>query len=360
MKTNAIVRIIIWSLVILVLVGLMTASLGESVSFRNVSLSYPDREVERYRDDMEPSVSNTVSDGNAAAVKADQVRELSIEWVAGDITLLPVEGTDQIRFEEEAVDNEKYRMVYKLSGNDLKILFCKDSISFSSFGLDMDESFSKDLIIQVPADWICDTLELDVASANLKIHDLTIREVDFDGASGTCDFYNCQVRSLDMDTASGDVTFGGTLDILDFDAASASFTGVFENVPQSIDMDGMSGNLDITLPETAGFTASMAGMSSDFSSDFETTIYNGNYVSGDGRCRINMEGMSCDLYIRMHHADGHRAEECTDETCMDVSHNHPWLCTEAGCTDVSHNHEWNCADETCAQESHSHGSNHHG
>ena len=127
---------------------------------------------------------------------------------------------------------------------------------------------------------------------------MTIREVDFDGASGTCEFENCTVDEMDIDTASGDIRFIGALDILDCDAASASVYAVLSNTPSRLDMDSMSGDLDITLPGDAGFTVTLDGMTSDFSSDFETTVKNGNQVCGDGRCRINIDAMSGDVTIR--------------------------------------------------------------
>ena len=42
----------------------------------------------------------------------------------------------------------------------------------------------------------------------------------------------------------------------------------------------------------------MDALSSDFYSDFPTTVSNGNYVHGDGQCRISFNGLSGDLTIR--------------------------------------------------------------
>ena len=51
-------------------------------------------------------------------------------------------------------------------------------------------------------------------------------------------------------------------------------------------------------PDFAGFTVTMDAMSSDFITDFDTTVRNGSYVCGDGHCRIDMDAMSGDVYIR--------------------------------------------------------------
>jgi len=369
MKTNAIIRIIIWSIVIVMLVGILNSFLfGWKLNKRyddtpaetfvparvpegnddtpttrtakviqevNISLTggdtentigilYPGDTVEYYRitpldgqdwvrisapqEGWVPASALDLSDGSRGSagsqianadgtVPSDSIQKISIQWVAGDIHMIPVEGIDEIRFSEDSVGESAYPMVWKQSGNELKIHFCKDTIKFPSFGVTAD--ISKDLLIEVPFGWICQELDIDAAATNLHIQELLIREVNLDGAAGTCEFVDCTIGEMDMDTAAGDVSFTGSLNSLDFDSATASFNGVFSNVPKQIDMDGMSGDLDLTLPENAGFTLTMDSMSSHFRSDFSySETRKGTYVSGDGACHIDMDAMSGDVYIR--------------------------------------------------------------
>ena len=207
----------------------------------------------------------------------------------------------EITFLESGNGTDKYEMVWKQSGDELVIQYSKDS-STAGFGLHFGDG-SKDLTVTVPRGWVCDSLELDTASTDLTVRDMIIREMEIDSASGTAKFENCTVSSLDVDTASGDVTFSGSLNELDFEAASASFTGVLENVPDKVKMDSMSGGLTLTLPEDAGFTVSLDAMSSDFSSDFPTVKKNKSYVCGDGHCKIDVDAMSGDVSILKQSAD---------------------------------------------------------
>lgn len=226
---------------------------------------------------------------------ASGISELEIEWVAGNILIQP--GTsDKITVSEDGSSDTKYDMAVKKRGSKLSILFCEDS----TLGL---SSLKKDLTITVPVDWECQSLEIDAASSNVTVNDLTIQEVELDTASGACAFNTCTVEELDVDTASGDIQFVGNLDILSCDAASASVYAVLSNIPSRLDMDTMSGDLDITIPEDAGFTITMDTMSSEFSSDFDTTVKNGKQVCGDGRCRINISAMSGDVAIRKGESD---------------------------------------------------------
>ncbi|MBO4938748.1 MAG: DUF4097 family beta strand repeat protein [Oscillospiraceae bacterium] len=286
MKTNAIIRIVLFSIAIVFLCGILLAALAFGLySYRTDAYVY---------NQILPNAGDGTTNNGAA--DADQIRNLDIEWVSGSITIQPDENASEITLSETYVEGTKNQMVYKQTGNTLKIQYCEDSITFPSFGINID--ISKDLVITVPAEWSCGELNIDAASANIIVNELSIQEVDFDGASGTCDFNNCQVDKMDIDGASGDINFSGTLNILDFDGASASCYLEVTNVPSRISVDGMSGDLDLTLPEDCGFVVSIDAMSSNFQSDFPTTMSGGDYVYGDKRCRISFSGMSGDLNIR--------------------------------------------------------------
>ena len=370
MKSNAIVRIVIWSVVIFVLLAVLIAGLGSNLftlfhgntdtvyHSTDVANSEPpagqsdslstDRSVSVVSQTSVYTMPNTQSasvgalnvgdnvvidrseevgggswihitspfDGwvNAECLKLNGVnqtgsvgsadpaaiREIKIEWISGSVTVEPGD-VQEITFLESGNGTDKYEMVWKQSGDELVIQYSKGS-STAGFGIHIDKG-SKDLTVTVPRGWVCDSLELDTASTDLTVRDMIIREMEIDSASGTAKFENCTVSSLDVDTASGDVTFTGSLSELDFEAASASFTGVLENVPDKVKMDSMSGGLTLTLPEDAGFTVSLDAMSSDFSSDFPTVKKNKSYVCGDGHCKIDVDAMSGDVSILKQSAD---------------------------------------------------------
>lgn len=296
MRTNAIIRIILFSLVICILLALLTAGIvwGKR-GFRWVlypeSSGAPVPDVSPVREvDGTGSVSPAVS----GSVDASAIEKLSIEWVSGTITIRPGD-TDTITYGETGASDSKYPMVAKQKGSTLTLQYCKDGVSI---GLRWPSDLKKDLTVTVPRDWVCRDLEIDAASAAVDIQDLTIMELELDTASGTCRLENCDVGEMDVDTASGDVTFSGTLGSFDCDSASAKITLVLANVPRSIDVDTASGDLDVTLPADAGFTASVEGLSTRFSSDFPTITQKGRYVCGDGACEIQVDAMSGDVTIR--------------------------------------------------------------
>ena len=399
MKTNAIIRIVIWSVVIFVLLAILIAGLGNNLFTvfhdTTVANSEPpagqsdslstDRSVSVVSQTSVYTMPNTQSasvgalnvgdtvvidrseevgggswihitspvdgwvnaeclklngvnqTGSVGSVDPAAIREIKIEWISGSVTVEPGD-VQEITFLESGNGTDKYDMVWKQSDDELVIQYSKDS-SIAGFGLHFGDG-SKDLTITVPRGWVCDSLELDTASTDLTVRDMIIREVEIDSASGTAKFENCTISSLDVDTASGDVTFTGSLSELDFDAASASFTGVLENVPDRVKMDSMSGDLTLTLPEDAGFTVSLDAMSSDFSSDFPTVKKNKSYVCGDGHCKIDVSAMNGDVAI-LKSVKAAAAEPCTIPGCTDPAHDHNTdntLCATPDCTDPTHDH----------------------
>lgn len=281
MRKNAIIRIVIFSIVIVILAGLLITGIAAGRFF---SFHFNGRS----------EISGNLS--SSGSVAASEIHNLEIEWVSGSITIIPTEG-NTISFEETGAKDESEMMVWEQSGSTLTIRFCQDNIEdFISFGIDVDHS--KDLTIHVPADWNCSELDIDSVSAKIEVTDLTVNDIDLDNVSGICTFADCNVGIMTLDTVSGDIRFGGTLNTLECDAVSANCIVAVTNTPQRIDMDGVSGDLDLTLPEGCGFTASVDTASGGFSSDFPTTSSNGNYVYGDGTCRINISGVSGDATIR--------------------------------------------------------------
>lgn len=294
MKTNAIIRIVLLSLAIIVLGGILLAGIG----------------LKMYSFDFSFGKGNTgITDGtvgNQGSVPADNIRNIEIDWVAGTITLVPDANATDIIFHEEGNVDPDHQMVWKQSGDTLSIQYEKSKVYV---GIQVTEE-DKDLTITVPADWVCRSLEIDAASAEVDVSNLTIHEVDFDGASGICTFENCIVDELEVDTASGDLFYNGQLETLKVSSMSANCEVVLTNAPKEIDLSSMSGDLDLTLPEGCGFSLAMDAMSSDFSTDFETVTKNGRHVHGDGSCRIDIECMSGDVAVHkgnsgFHHPDEH-------------------------------------------------------
>ena len=301
MKANAIIRIIVWSLTIIVLLSIILAVISFDLYRYNAESILQNVAIDRGELTLEedsPAATIYIDQTSEFTFDSNQIHEIEINWAAGSILIMP-HDVEKIEVSESGNNDPKYAMECYLKHDKLIINFSeKTKYNNRGFGITLSEDLSKDLRILVPRDWNLNTLEINAASAKLEVCDMTIYDVEIDTASGICEFENCNVDTIDLDTASGDIKFVGTLNILDCDAASANVVAILSNTPSQIDMDSMSGDLDITLPPDCGFTVSTEGLTSDFSSDFSTTMKNGNHIHGDGRCRIDVDAMSGDVTIR--------------------------------------------------------------
>ena len=286
MKTNAIVRIVIYSLLIFILIGILGGVLQNTLPFPNEKIQRDDIHVP-----TESNIESTQMDFPA------QVQNIEIDWVAGSITIHPSDSLEHINVNESFRDVASPEMICRQTGHTLKIEFAEEHEKYHLFG--NNESVRKDLVIRVPADWNCNAVKIDAAAADVAISGLQINELDYDGASGNLFMENCNIVDLDVDTASGDVEFSGILKDLDFDSASAKFYGEFLQMPNHLNLDAMSGDMELVLPEYCRFTCELDTMSGSFVTDFETTQENGIYICGDKEkaCHIKISAMSGNVSI---------------------------------------------------------------
>lgn len=271
MKRNPIARIIIFSLLLLILVP--TLIFGIAAGQYAVRVDYD---------------SYAMGSGE---LPASQMREIEIEWASGSITVETAD-TDTITFHEVG-DSNSEPMVYRVEGSKLTISHAEPKVYFG-----FNFSSDKDLYITLPRDWNCEELSINAASTELTVNDLTAGEIDFDSASGNGEFNRCNVSELNVDCASGTLFFTGSLSTLDCDTASGDVTAILQNVPRSISFDGASADLDLTLPENAGFSLLLDSISGKFTSEFPTIHENGRYICGDGECKIEVDGASGNVTIR--------------------------------------------------------------
>ena len=351
MKKNAIIRIIIFSIIIVLLIGLLGAGIlfqwipirsyeqhtsndAQSISRNHTNNNTPTSDnsptsntaptsdnshtgsnnhtndknhtnnaagdLDHYVgdiDDIDDYVEDNLIGGTVASVGSvpyTQVSELEIQWVAGSITIVPGD-TDQIEFSETA--NTEKPMIWKQVGNKLVIQFCEGWRTMN-FGFKVDD-LTKDLVVTVPRDWYPRQVQVDAVSAEVNMSDLNVMEIEVDSVSGVCNLQNCVVDDLSLDSVSGNIDFTGSIGEMDCNTVSGSCNIITDRIPREIDLECMSGKMDLTLPADAGFIIEMENPGAELTSDFALTKRGRSYIAGDGRCQIGFEGISGELFIRM-------------------------------------------------------------
>lgn len=283
MKTNAIIRIVIFSVVILLLLGILLAGLGIGMFILDFDSGY--------------STSTEAFTSGGGTIDPDdienKIENINVEWASGSVLIYPAD-VEAIEIHEAGNISEGQEMVYAINEKTLKIYYSKPSIKIGFFSTP-----KKDLTIVVPNGWLCDKLSIDAASADISLRNFEGITVDIDTASGDNSFQNCSISNVDIDTASGGVSYVGHVTDLDCDSASADITAVLTSLPNSISIDTASGDLDLTLPESNnGFTVTIDSLSGKFTSEFETAMRGDAYIYKNGTCDIEIDGASGDVTIK--------------------------------------------------------------
>ena len=294
MKNNAILRIVLYSILIVVLMGILSAVLTGWIGARSFGQMHGMTVVgENVPAVPNPDTGDLAVPGeelNTAEVPAAGISEIKIEWVAGNVTVQSGD-VEVIRFSETRGDKP---MAYKVDGDELVIQFMEGKWT-DIVGRPLRTK--KDLTVTVPRDWAGKELSIEAVEADVQVTDLKLDELDFDGVSGHFDGENCQIREMDMDTVSGNIRYSGSLEELDVDSVSADCTLDLTTVPLSVEMDGVSGSLDMTLPGEAGLTVRLKSASGKLTTDFEGTRSGKVFTSGVGACKVTVSGVSGDVRI---------------------------------------------------------------
>lgn len=281
MKTSAIIRIVIYSLILVLLAGLLGIGLGvwdfglgHLFSF---GYTYP---------------NSSSYQAGGSSVSAQGITELEITWVAGSVNIQVTEG-DSITFRESPTVSEDNQLQYLVSGNRLILQYRKSGGFWGSIP-------AKDLTLEIPRSVLgrLNLVDIDTTSASLTVHNLEAQILEIDNVSGQVTLENCSLYSMDLDTTSGDLTFTGQAQDVSIDTVSGDARLDLQAVPSSLEFDSTSGDCEITLPKDASFSAEQDSVSGDFTSGFPMSKHGDTYSTGSGGGSFSFDTVSGDVSIQ--------------------------------------------------------------
>ena len=249
MKRNAIARIIIYSLLTLVLTVILIVGMAPKFWMGQFA-----------------SGDNVPKEGWAP----ETIRRLEIDWAAGNITIRKNAHNNCISFNEMGPDGCWYHMDYECDEYTLQISY---GAKFT-----VGKSVEKDLIIEVPANWTCDELELNAAGVIVNIEDVDVHTLELGGAGCRLNYYG-HITNLDVDGAGAEMIVNCT------------------GRPKQVDLDGMGCKLELNLPNACGFSVITNGLGCTLNTSLPLVVEDGRKVYGDKACKISVNGLGCEIAI---------------------------------------------------------------
>lgn len=306
MRKSARNRIIIWSIVSVLLIGLLTVGI---IGIRNYNafnfklFSFSNDEIDK------------MSTGNAEFDK-NEVKSIDINWTSGTVEIKNG-NTDKVEISENVSydKNSDNAMRWSLDDGKLKIYDSKNAFGFHWFSFSMSpkkltvtlpESISLDEfdISSASAEFTAecinaDTLDIETASGTIKVDSFEGNKADINTASGTVDFTAVSAEDVDVETVSGECAITGKIEKLNVSGVSSVLNLIVGKNNSEINAETVSGNVNIkTNCDQSGFTANYSSVSGDFSSDFAGTNKNGKFVYGSGKADYNISTVSGNIDIQ--------------------------------------------------------------
>lgn len=287
-KNSVIVRIILWTLTALILLGVLLWGLGllPGLSFRGLSFGGWDF---RYADSERYSVGS-------GSVSAAGLRCLEINWVDGSVNLEVTDGDSVVFREPDGLDEEN-QLRYRVVGDRLIIQYGKPRWGF---GIHVSRP-SKSLTVEIPRTLAGQLVELqvDTVSAPVWASGLTAQSCKVEGVSGDVTFTDCSFDEVEMDTVSGALQLSGQADSVEFDGVSGGMNLELLQTPRKISTDTISGSVHLTLPRDAAFSVELDSVSGKLQNEFSSVKSGHTYHCGQGGGTFQFDSVSGDVTIQM-------------------------------------------------------------
>ena len=280
-KAGAIVRLVIWSVVLVLVTSLLVGELaGRPFQFNLFNISITDQYL------------FNEGEYNRGGGKVDTLVDcLEIEWISGEVTVTSYEG-ETVLLEETSGLSLDEQLRWKVEDGTLKI-FPRKPFRFMGV-IDLP---NKDLHVYLPQGMVPEELEITTVSGEIGLNQFSCAEAALKTVSGNIDIIGCDVTALECESVSGDLDFNGNLQQLDWEGVSGNAELTVAAMPGKIRADCVSGDITVTMADGPGFTVETDTASGDFRCDFPL-VNSRRY--GDGSADYQFESVSGNIYLKMH------------------------------------------------------------
>lgn len=240
-----------------------------------------------------PTPTEALSTGSDYILpEGTEITALDIDWISGEVEILVTSDSDiLVREQPEHETSYSYAMVVTEQDGVLKVRYTEDAF------LTLPDLPAKKLTVQLPravAEHLTE-VRLNSVSADFDVAALTVKEtLTFDSVSGDLETDFLTADSAELTTVSGKIDLDGSFRQVTGGSTSGEVDLTLRKCPDRIELNTVSGNVDLELPRNAGFTLDYSTVSGDLESDFPLTA---GGTCGDGSGSITIDTTSGDLKI---------------------------------------------------------------
>lgn len=217
-----------------------------------------------------------VMGGSTFAVS--DVSELNIDWVSGTVTIEAYDGTEVAISEtsEDALTDSTTMHYYLESDGTLNIRFGIPGMKSQGENLP-----DKNLLVRVPRTLRLDEVEMNGLGQSIQMDSVRCSTLEMNSVSRQITLNECEIKDIEVNSVSTNVE------------------ATFSKMPEDIELNNVSGNTLLYVPEDAGITLEYNGLVSDFYSELPVARKGKNKVIGNGACEIECNSVSGELAIKV-------------------------------------------------------------
>lgn len=207
-----------------------------------------------------------------------EISAIDLEWVSGKVKIMRSDN-DGIRVVHTSNQNEDKKMMIKIENGSLSI-----ADKFTSF---LGNIPGSDVELYLP-DKLYREIDIETVSADIESVYLQSKELDIESVSGNI-LLSCraddaslqsisgfirisegQIVDLSASTVSGNLEVSGEVTRLSVESVSGTSRTILNNLPKELDMESVSGDIHLAMPDNNGFDLSTSGLK-NFTSQFSIT-----------------------------------------------------------------------------------------
>ena len=260
------------------LIGMMAMSgckLHNTNDYENLMERYMNKYGEVTLGDSKDAQHYTMG---GATFAASDVRELNIDWVNDSVTIEAYDGTEVVISEttSDALKDSTTMHYYLEPDGTLNIKFGIPGMR--SQGENLPE---KSLLVRVPRSLRLDEVEMNGLGQNFRMDSVRCGNLEVNSVSWQIRLNECEIEDMEVNSVSVHV--------------EASFS----KMPEEIELNNVSGNTVLYVPENAGIALEWNGMMSDFHSELPVVSRGKKKIIGNGACKIESNAISSELDIKV-------------------------------------------------------------
>ncbi len=232
---------------------------------------------------------------------SDAVVDIHVHWINGKVDVRYHDGHDIRFFETSDTElSEATELHYMVRDGELVIQYAKS-------GLRTEVELTKELTLLLPHSFDGGTdnfyeLSFDTVNADVTVDQIIAESCEFDSVSSSIKaHFLTEMESLSLETVSGnaDITVGylGEFEVESVSGNISVHLSDYSPIIPKAEIKTVSGGVTMELPEDASVTIEFQTLSGTLVSDFETEVSGHVYTIGTGLALYEVETVSGNVHF---------------------------------------------------------------